>query len=126
VRVIAAPNPDLLHEVREKRFREDLYYRLNVFPIRLPPLRERRDDIPLLVHFLVNKFAMRVGKRLDGPRPEPQHASQSHQEARHFATPWLIPAVGREMSRGRRRASRHHFPPAPAATAYVPRTKDKA
>jgi PAS domain S-box-containing protein len=78
VRVIAATNRDLLQEVREKRFREDLYYRLNVFPIRLPPLRERRDDIPLLVHFLLNRFVSRVGKPLDGVSRETMRRLQEY------------------------------------------------
>src|SRR4029077_18645589 len=62
VRVVAATNGDLSKLVAERAFRSDLYYRLNVFPIQVPALRERREDIPLLVRYFVQKFSRRQNK----------------------------------------------------------------
>src|SRR5215475_6393551 len=65
VRLVAATNCDLEQMVEEKQFRSDLYYRLNVFPIRIPPLSERREDIPLLVRHFTQKYARRMNKQID-------------------------------------------------------------
>jgi formate hydrogenlyase transcriptional activator len=70
VRLIAATNRDLTKMVKAGEFRSDLYYRLRVFPIMVPPLRERPTDIPLLVHYFVNKHAKRMGKRIATIPPE--------------------------------------------------------
>src|SRR5512145_2043238 len=69
VRVIAATNRDLRQMVSDGRFQEDLFYRLNVIPISIPPLRERREDIPVLVEHFVQKHAQRAGKRITGLAP---------------------------------------------------------
>ena len=77
VRVVAATNRDLEAEVRRGRFREDLFYRLNVFPITVPPLRERPEDIPLLALFFTEKVSKRMGKSIE---KIPQSILQTLQE----------------------------------------------
>jgi transcriptional regulator with GAF, ATPase, and Fis domain len=87
VRVIAATNRDLAREVSEGRFRGDLYYRLNVFPIVIPPLRERPEDIPLLVWTFVGEFGKKMGKRIESISKRSMDALQRH--------PW--PGNAREL-----------------------------
>ena len=74
VRLIAATNADLPRLISEKQFRSDLYYRLNVFPIVIPPLRERREDIPVLVRYFAQKYARRMKKHIDSIAPEAMKA----------------------------------------------------
>lgn len=70
VRIIAATNKNLREMVQEGRFREDLYFRLNVFPIEAPPLRERPEDIPLLAQHFIHRFCRRNNRRLPEVQPE--------------------------------------------------------
>lgn len=78
VRIISATNQDLLQAAHNGSFREDLYYRLAVFPIVLPPLRERREDIPLLVDFFLHKFAHQENKTLKAVSPDVMERLESH------------------------------------------------
>jgi len=87
VRVIAATNRNLAAEVGEGKFRKDLYYRLNVFPIAVPSLRERPEDIPLLVWTFVKQFEKQMGKRID-------HIPRKNMEAL-LGYPW--PGNAREL-----------------------------
>jgi formate hydrogenlyase transcriptional activator len=78
VRVVAATNSDLAELVAERKFRSDLYYRLNVFPINVPPLRDRPEDIPLLVHFFANRFAQQMKKKIESVPKETMAALVSY------------------------------------------------
>src|SRR6202044_2699139 len=94
VRVIAATNRDLLEMVEAGLFRSDLFYRLNLFPLQLPPLRERRSDIPQLVALCVSRFAKRFGKKVGGVSQETM--------ARLMCYPW--PGNVRELQNVMERA----------------------
>jgi PAS domain S-box-containing protein len=78
VRIIAATNRNLAEEVKNGKFREDLFYRLNVFPITMPPLRQRRDDIPLLVNHFVAKFNLKIGKKIETVTKDTLNALQEY------------------------------------------------
>ena len=95
VRVIAATNRELSSSIKEGRFREDLYYRLNVIPISLPPLRERREDIPVLAQYFLRRFAAETKKNFTGMTAEA--------EARLVAYPW--PGNVRELANAIERAA---------------------
>jgi transcriptional regulator with GAF, ATPase, and Fis domain len=78
VRIIAASNRNLEEEIKNGRFREDLFYRLNVFPITVPPLRQRQNDIPLLVNHFVTKFNKKIGKKIDSVSKETLNTLQEY------------------------------------------------
>ena len=78
IRIIAATHQDLYAKVREGLFREDLYYRLKVFPIKIPPLRERREDIPLLVDYFIETMNGKTGKQIQGISKEALHLFMDH------------------------------------------------
>lgn len=121
VRIIAATNRDLEKAVAEGRFRADLFYRLNVFPIPVPPLRERLEDIPLLVWALVDQFAGTFNKNIESIERESMDALQRYpwpgniRELRNLIERAMIVAAGPKL--------RIHVPPLPATPASAPARK---
>jgi len=105
-RLVVATNRNLEAMVNQRTFREDLYYRLNIFPIHVPPLRERPSDIPLLVKFFMNKYSKRMGKRIERIPPETMRA----------LTDWHWPGNIRELENMIERA----LILSPGTTLHVP------
>jgi transcriptional regulator with GAF, ATPase, and Fis domain len=103
VRIIVATNRDLSRDVEEGKFRKDLFYRLNVFPIAIPPLRERAQDIPLLVWNFIQQFGKKMGKRIDTIPQKSMETLQRYQwpgnvrELRNVIEQALILSSGRTL-----------------------------
>lgn len=133
VRIIAATNRNLLHEVAEKNFREDLYYRLNVFPLTTPSLRDRIDDIPLLAYFIIEKFANRIGRKVTGISEKSMQRLQAYHwpgnirelenviERAIILSDCAIIEVGNDMLSGRRDTTVEVEPPNNASFESVTR-----
>jgi formate hydrogenlyase transcriptional activator len=104
VRIIAATNRDIARDVEEGKFRRDLYYRLNVFPISIPPLPERPEDIPLLVWAFIKEFEKKVGKRIDSIPRKSMEALQQYswpgnvRELRNVIEHGMIVSSGRTLA----------------------------
>jgi formate hydrogenlyase transcriptional activator len=104
VRIVAATNRDIWRDVAEGKFRKDLYYRLNVFPISIPPLRERPEDIPLLVWAFVKEFENKMGKRIDSIPKKSMQALQRYswpgnvRELRNVVEHSMIVSVNRTLA----------------------------
>jgi DNA-binding NtrC family response regulator len=96
VRVIAATNSDLARLVAEGRFRDDLYYRLNVIPVRLPPLRDRKEDIPLLVQHFLDRFCREIGP----PRPTMTVSQQAMRRLMAYGWPGNVRQLENALERG--------------------------
>jgi PAS domain S-box-containing protein len=123
VRVIAATNRDLAKAARDKTFREDLFYRLNVFPLQLPPLRERTGDIPLLAHYFANHVASQLGKTVESIGRETMQRLLAYRwpgnirELENVIERGVILANGATLEIGPEMLTMGHEPPAAAFAA---------
>jgi transcriptional regulator with GAF, ATPase, and Fis domain len=125
VRVVAATHRDLTRLVSENRFRRDLYYRLYVFPIEIPPLRERREDIPLLVQYFVDRYASKAGKKIRGINKKTLELLQSYlwpgniRELQNVIERSVIVCEAENLSVDERWLSRSSVPAQPAKPAVL-------